>query len=297
MRLALLLGLLAVTSGWAFVKGQDDEEVTPVMSNERVVFQTEYGDIHFGFWPEVAPVTTAHIFKLARMDCYTSNQFFRVDKGFVAQVSDVIGGRTIKLNEEQQKEASKNVPLEVVKGVKHHAGVVSMARGDPTDSGSSSIFIMLGSAPHLDMGYGAFGPLPDPRLPGPAASASACPPPPGVTSMGRYEDPDSGASSFSILLGSAPHLDMQYTAFGKVTEGMEVLRAFEELPTKREGIFVMPLKRITILATYWYRVDRPEPMLTLPSQKVCDDELAELEMRFTSQAEELQRVRKKCLPA
>ncbi|KAG2500751.1 hypothetical protein HYH03_001515 [Edaphochlamys debaryana] len=240
MRLALLLGLLAVTSGWAFVKGQDDEEVTPVMSNERVVFQTEYGDIHFGFWPEVAPVTTAHIFKLARMDCYTSNQFFRVDKGFVAQVSDVIGGRTIKLNEEQQKEASKNVPLEVVKGVKHHAG---------------------------------------------------------VTSMGRYEDPDSGASSFSILLGSAPHLDMQYTAFGKVTEGMEVLRAFEELPTKREGIFVMPLKRITILATYWYRVDRPEPMLTLPSQKVCDDELAELEMRFTSQAEELQRVRKKCLPA
>ncbi len=25
----------------------------PVMSVERVVFQTEYGDIEFGFWPEV----------------------------------------------------------------------------------------------------------------------------------------------------------------------------------------------------------------------------------------------------
>lgn len=46
------------------------EEITPVMSDERVVFQTEYGDITFGFWPEVAPVTCAHIFKLVRMGCY-----------------------------------------------------------------------------------------------------------------------------------------------------------------------------------------------------------------------------------
>lgn len=31
----------------------------------------------------------------------------------------------------------------------------------------------------------------------------------GVLSMGRFEDPHSGTSSFSILLGPAPHLDMQ----------------------------------------------------------------------------------------
>lgn len=31
----------------------------------------------------------------------------------------------------------------------------------------------------------------------------------GVLSMGRFDDPNSGTSSFSILLGSAPHLDMQ----------------------------------------------------------------------------------------
>ena len=29
----------------------------------------------------------------------------------------------------------------------------------------------------------------------------------GVLSMGRYDDPDSGGSSFSVLLGDAPHLD------------------------------------------------------------------------------------------
>ena len=42
-------------------------------------------------------------------------------------------------------------------------------------------------------------------------------------------DPNSGGSSFSILLGAAPHLDMQYTVFGEVTEGLETLAALEEV--------------------------------------------------------------------
>ena len=33
----------------------------------------------------------------------------------------------------------------------------------------------------------------------------------GILSMGRTEDPNSGTSSFSVLLGPAPHLDQQYT--------------------------------------------------------------------------------------
>jgi hypothetical protein len=36
----------------------------------------------------------------------------------------------------------------------------------------------------------------------------------GVVSMGRFDDPNSGKSSFSFLLGAAPHLDMHYTIFG-----------------------------------------------------------------------------------
>lgn len=35
----------------------------------------------------------------------------------------------------------------------------------------------------------------------------------GVLSMGRYDDPNSATSSFSILLGDAPHLDMHYAIF------------------------------------------------------------------------------------
>ena len=32
--------------------------------------------------------------------------------------------------------------------------------------------------------------------------------------MARFTDPNSGTSSFSILLGNAPHLDGQYAVFG-----------------------------------------------------------------------------------
>ena len=41
--------------------------------------------------------------------------------------------------------------------VKHVRGVVSMARGDDPDSASTSFFLMLGDAPHLDGKYSAFG--------------------------------------------------------------------------------------------------------------------------------------------
>ncbi|MBR4768386.1 MAG: peptidylprolyl isomerase [Lachnospiraceae bacterium] len=43
----------------------------------------------------------------------------------------------------------------------------------------------------------------------------------GVLSMARAYDPDSAGSQFFIMVDDAPHLDGQYAAFGKITEGME----------------------------------------------------------------------------
>lgn len=45
----------------------------------------------------------------------------------------------------------------------------------------------------------------------------------GVFSMARAMDPDSGGSQFFIMHQDAPYLDGQYAAFGKLTEGFEVL--------------------------------------------------------------------------
>ena len=43
----------------------------------------------------------------------------------------------------------------------------------------------------------------------------------GVLSMARSADPNSANSQFFIVFESAPHLDRNYTAFGKVIKGME----------------------------------------------------------------------------
>ena len=40
--------------------------------------------------------------------------------------------------------------------------------------------------------------------------------------MARAMDPDSAGSQFFIMVADSPHLDGQYAAFGKITEGMDV---------------------------------------------------------------------------
>ena len=45
----------------------------------------------------------------------------------------------------------------------------------------------------------------------------------GILSAARSADPDSANSQFFICLDSAPHLDRQYSAFGKVVKGMEFI--------------------------------------------------------------------------
>ena len=53
----------------------------------------------------------------------------------------------------------------------------------------------------------------------------------GVLSMARAQHPDSAGSQFFIMHADAPHLDGQYAAFGKVTEGIEVVDKIAETPT------------------------------------------------------------------
>jgi len=45
----------------------------------------------------------------------------------------------------------------------------------------------------------------------------------GTVAMARTADPDSAGSQFYICFGPQPHLDRQYTVFGQVVEGMEVV--------------------------------------------------------------------------
>lgn len=57
----------------------------------------------------------------------------------------------------------------------------------------------------------------------------------GVVSMARAADPNSAGSQFFICHGDARFLDRQYTAFGEVVAGDDVLEQIATVPTKNSG--------------------------------------------------------------
>ena len=65
----------------------------------------------------------------------------------------------------------------------------------------------------------------------------------GVISMARGSDPDSATTSFFLMLAPSPHLDGQYSAFGKLVQGIELLESFE----KEELDGETPRKRLEIV--------------------------------------------------
>ena len=82
---------------------------------------------------------------------------------------------------------------------------------------------------------------------------------PGVLSMARSQRPNSAGSQFFITFRSTPSLDNQYSVFGKMTDGMEVLKKLEAAGNPRSN-GVPPLKIITIeKATVRWVGDQNDP--------------------------------------
>ena len=80
----------------------------------------------------------------------------------------------------------------------------------------------------------------------------------GVLSMARAMSPNSAGSQFFIMHKAAPHLDGAYAAFGKITEGMDVVNAIAEVQTDYND---RPLKsqRIQTMTVDTLGQEYPEP--------------------------------------
>ena len=80
----------------------------------------------------------------------------------------------------------------------------------------------------------------------------------GVLSMARSMMPDSAGSQFFIMHKDAPHLDGQYAAFGKVTDGMDTVNAIAETETDYSDAPLEPQMIIKVTVDT-DGVDYPEP--------------------------------------
>jgi len=85
---------------------------------------------------------------------------------------------------------------------------------------------------------------------------------PGVLSMARAMNPDSAGSQFFVMHKKAPHLDGEYAAFGKVTEGMSTVNEIAECRTSWGDKPVIPqvMKSVTVET---FGVDYPEPEIIM----------------------------------
>ena len=82
---------------------------------------------------------------------------------------------------------------------------------------------------------------------------------PGVISMARTMMPNSAGSQFFLMHKAAPHLDGEYAAFGKITEGMDVLNEIAAARTDRMDRPLTPqvMKKVTVDT---FGEEYPEPV-------------------------------------
>lgn len=80
----------------------------------------------------------------------------------------------------------------------------------------------------------------------------------GVLSMARSQMPDSAGSQFFIMHKDSPHLDGSYAAFGKVTEGMNVVDEIANTDTdwSDHPTLTQRMKTVTVDT---FGVEYPEP--------------------------------------
>lgn len=81
----------------------------------------------------------------------------------------------------------------------------------------------------------------------------------GVLSMARSQHPDSAGSQFFVCLAPATHLDRNYTGFGEVYSGLEVLRKIGQTPVTRarNGERSKPTQRIEVLKVTVEPMEKP----------------------------------------
>ncbi|OON98935.1 MAG: peptidylprolyl isomerase [Epulopiscium sp. Nele67-Bin004] len=72
----------------------------------------------------------------------------------------------------------------------------------------------------------------------------------GILSMARAQDPNSAGSQFFIMHEYSPHLDGSYAAFGKVTEGLDVVDYIANTKTKRGDAPASPIvmKKVEVIS-------------------------------------------------
>lgn len=157
MRKTIVLALAALLLLALSACGGKEDGPTPAAGTFQKVRHAEisiknYGTIKLELDEGTAPISVANFIKLAQAGFYDGLTFHRIMDGFMIQGG--APGPNSPKPETIKGEFSANG---VNNPIKHVAGIISMARANNPDSGSSQFFITVADSPHLNGNYAAFG--------------------------------------------------------------------------------------------------------------------------------------------
>ena len=154
----LLVGCCLMVSGCnqkdmtkGTIEGYSYEEID-VVSNYVKIVTNKDKVILIELYPEEAPKTVENFQKLVKEEFYNGVIFHRVIKGFMIQTGDgtPLGKEAKTIKGEFKSNGVEN-------NLSHERGIVSMARANDYNSGSSQFFIVQEDSTYLDGNYAAFG--------------------------------------------------------------------------------------------------------------------------------------------
>ena len=133
----------------------DYQYADPADGEEVAVIHTNYGDICFKFFPEVAPMAVTNFKALARAGRYDDTIFHRI---FHAGIDGIQGGDYTNFNGTGGESAfGEGFGYETSQYLSNIAGSVAMAHSSLPDSNGSQFYINSGDNSQLDGGYTVFG--------------------------------------------------------------------------------------------------------------------------------------------
>lgn len=209
-------------------------------STTEVLLETTMGNIRIALYDET-PQHRDNFLKLTKMGSYDSLLFHRVIKDFMVQSGDIFSkrakpGQLLGLGDyDYTQEAEFRLPK-----IFHRRGVVAAAReGDEKNperrSGASQFYIVWGKI------------YDDRRLDYTQMKLDS------ITNGEVQLTPE--MREVYKTIGGTPHLDGQYTVFGEVTEGMNLIEKMQMVETDKND---RPLEDIRILKATVTK-DMPEP--------------------------------------
>ena len=225
MKKIFLLPCLLLVAAVSF--GQKDSTISKKDRKKDVLLQTNMGDMVIRL-SDSTPLHRDNFLKLVKVGYYDSVLFHRVINGFMIQSGDP-NSKTAKAGEPLGNGGpSYTIPAEFRQTLFHKKGVLAAARQsddvNPEKASSGSQFYIAQGKIYTDAGLDS---LENGRLKGRKIS---------VEYRTLYK-----------TVGGIPHLDHNYTVYGEVVKGLDVIDKIAAVPTSRGSDRDRPLTDVRII--------------------------------------------------